>query len=410
MANTFNVEQLLISESGRIGPEIRKRILNTSAWLKLPKMGKWTDEMGTSISVMTSERSLPTDVSGNYVPPVWTAVGENAAGNTGSGTCAPSAQTIKPALRRRSYQLQMTALESTDICVNDLRFAAYRKQVLANMMQNLSENTAYLTIERNRDEYTRVCENKVVLRPSSDGSCPTTGGRAITDLQINWFPLVVPTSQLTDGLLKKFYMSLIRNGGGINPLDRENGRPVFGLICSSETSDQLLKSNDNIRNDFRWSSRVNELLTPLGVERSFNGFFHLNDDFPPRWNFTGGAWVRVYPYKGVAADISGTFRMEIDPAYESALYEDSYIYHTDVLTKLVPNTITSPGGGTSFDAQNYSGDWKWNNIKDRGTNPDGTIGYFRGVFQDATEPGFPQYGIAIRHLRCQASTAPLTCS
>ena len=55
----YDIDQLLISESGRIGPDIYSKSLNTSPWLKLVKKGSWPDEMGTEISVMTYQRSLP---------------------------------------------------------------------------------------------------------------------------------------------------------------------------------------------------------------------------------------------------------------------------------------------------------------------------------------------------------------
>jgi hypothetical protein len=77
---------------------------------------------------------------------------------------------------------------------------------------------------------------------------------------------------------------LLRDGAGSAAQGKENGAPVFNLITSAETSDDIIKLNDNIRSDFRYSTKPNELLAPLGVERSYGGFYHIIDPYPPRYN------------------------------------------------------------------------------------------------------------------------------
>jgi hypothetical protein len=57
----------------------------------------------------------------------------------------------------------------------------------------------------------------------------------------------------------------------------------------------------------------------------------------------------------------------------------------------------------AFNPQNYRGEFKWVNIPDRQTNPDGNVGYFRGVVANGARPIFPQYGYAILHKRSAIS-------
>jgi len=383
-----NVEQLLETEAGRIGPDIYRRTLNTSPWLKLVKQDAWPDEMGDTISVMVYERSLPDSQL------TWS----NVSSNDGTGnTCLPTPANIEFGQTLRQYNLQQAAIVSPDICVNDLRFAVKRQEQLSNIMQILTENSAYAWIDRYRDEYTRIATHKVIATTGlPEGSTA--------------FPSTLPTSRLTPGILRNQYMRLIRDGGGNNPLDRENARPVFGLICSSETSYNIIMEDASLRNDFRYTTRVNELLAPLGIERSYNGFFHLIDDFAPRWDWdsVNNVWIRRYPYVSSAATHGN--RWEIDPNYEAAAYEDSFIFHMDVYKSLIPAPITAPGGNTRFDPVVYRGDFKWRNIPNKDTNPDGTIGFFRGVFSSGSKPIFPQYGYVIRHLRCAADLEFAACS
>jgi hypothetical protein len=386
----YDVEQLLITESGRIGADIYQKTVNTSPWLKLVKQDAWPDELGKTLTVLTFERSLPLNVDGSYKPQTWTALGENTGGDDGNGNCNPSANRLEWGQGTRTYSIDQSALESPDLCVNDLRHPVHRKEQLSAIMKILTANTSYVWVERFRDEYVRLAEHKVVLAPNGAGECPEDDEA---------FPLTLPTTKLTPAFLKRFYQKLVREGAGDTAVDRENGRPLFIAIMSSEQSEHLLTVDPDFRQDIRWSTKANDLLAPLGVERSYKGFFHLIDDFAPRYDFVSGAWVRRYPYYGLPATARGK-RLEINPDYENAAYEDVIIFHPNVFENLVPKPITSPGGGTSFDPVNYRGDFKWLNIQDRDNNPDKTIGFFRGVFQSASKPISPEYGYVLRVLRC----------
>ena len=62
----YDIEQVLINEANRIGPDIYRKTLNTSPWLKLVKKDVWPDEMGDTIRVLTYERSLPANAPVSY--------------------------------------------------------------------------------------------------------------------------------------------------------------------------------------------------------------------------------------------------------------------------------------------------------------------------------------------------------
>ena len=61
-------------------------------------------------------------------------------------------------------------------------------------------------------------------------------------------------------------------------------------------------------------------------------------------------------------------------------------------------------GGISFDPVSYKGDFKWLNIQDAVINPDGTIGFFRGILASASKPIKPDFGYVILFKR--TSTTP----
>lgn len=371
-----NVDDLLIHESGRISEDIHDRTLHTSVWLDLVKKDVWPDEMGEQISVLMYERSLPAS------SPTWNTVTFN---DGGSNNCVPTAEQVEFAQTLRNYNLQQTALESPPICVNDLRFTFKRKKQLENCFSILAQNTSWLWQERHRDEYVRLSDHKVICTDAfPEGSAS--------------FPLTVPTSRLTGGILKRFYQKLVRDGAARDggSVDMVNGRPQFIAVMSPEMDELVIMEDYKIREDMRALESAPALLAPLGVNRPYRGYFHLVDDFPPRHNFSG-SWDKVEPYVPVATTQGNKY--EVNPDYEDADYEDTIIYVPSVFKTLIPKAITTPGGNTQFDAQKYMGDWGWRNIEDRVENPDKNWGYFRGIFSSGSEPVFPQFGYVLRHLR-----------
>lgn len=387
-----NVEQLLITESGRIGPDIYRRTQDTSVWLKLPPQDAWLDEMGDEVSVMVYERSLPHSVNGSGVaqPLSWTDVSSNTLMDGGDSSCAPDALKLSFGQTLRQYNLQQVALESPDICLNDLRFPLKRQEQLSNIMDILTDNTAYVWQERHRDEYIRIAGHKVIAAAGLPEGTTT-------------FPETVPTSRLTNGILRQLYMDQIREGAGRFAYQRFNGAPIFLAIMGSETDDELIMSSEAVRQDFRWSPRASELLGPLGIDRPYRNYFHAIDPYPARHDFNtlaaaGSKWVRRYPYKRSAATTKG-FKWEIDPLYKAAAFEDTVIFNPAVMTTLIPKPLGSMGR-MGFKAQNFRGDFQWRNIPDRVCNPDENIGFFRAIFSTASKPVHPEYGYVIRHRRC----------
>ena len=390
----YTIDSWLAAESGRIGPDIFHKTLNTSPWLKLVKQDTWPDEMGTDISVLTYSRSLPESSDARLT---WSSVGFNGNSSNG-GTCVPTATQVKFYNKLVTYNLKQTAIESPPICVNDLRFSFRRKDQLSNIFRILTENTSWAWQTRYRDEYLRLSTNKILANASL-----TSGTSA--------FPAAEPSSKLVQPILDKVRMRLIRDGAGNDPLGRENGTPVFGLICSSETSYDLIHNLAGDRDDYRYSTKANDLLAPLGVERTYKGFYHMIDDFMPRYSYSGGVYTEIPPY--VKSTSGGTTEWIVNPAYELAQYEVSIVFHRDVFHSVIPAPITNPGGNASFDPVSYRGDFKWLNIRDRDQNPDGTIGYFRGVLSAGSKPIRPEWGYAIMHTRCGnslVSTQLVACS
>ena len=128
------------------------------------------------------------------------------------------------------------------------------------------------------------------------------------------------------------------------------------------------------------------------------------DDLAPRFSgFNTGTdlLTEVLPYKHDTT--SDAEKIITNTAYETADYEAAFVLVDNVMESLIPAPITN-ANGLSFNPVNYKGEFKWTNIPDVEKNPDGTIGFFRGILASASKPIKTNFGYIILFKR--TSTTP----
>ena len=426
--STTAIDTILTQEANRIGQDIYKRTLHTSPWMDLIKQSAFPDGMGYTLGTLIYDRALPTTAANGSTlagSSIWSDIGGSEAASiatastldqilTGAKDTNIGAGTGKGYVsfgrQLKQYSLKRATVESPKINVEDLRFAAYRTEQLRAIMDSMTESTKYSWEERYRDEYDRVCANLVsclstgTAARTTDATGATVEGLNTASLDLidsDNDPSIVPNANISNKILDSIYFRLVRAGAGTNAYGRENARPVFGLICSSEAS-YALQTEAGFRDDVRYNNaKVSDLIAPLGIEKSFRGFYHLIDDMAPRFTITTtsgtGVVTRVQPYTASSGVIS------LNASYETASYEAAYILHQDVMESQIPEPI-SGSNGLTFDPVNYRGKFNWKNIPSVDLNPDGTIGFFRGVLASATKPIKTEFGYVILFKR--DSTTP----
>jgi hypothetical protein len=436
-----DINTILTQEAGRIGNDIHKATLHTSPWLDLIKQSTFPEGMGYQLSTLVYDRSLPitplanslgSSPSDSLVGTDWSAMGNNdqtaSRGFTGLQTDTTASlptegsnvNIIDFSKQLKTYSLSRAVIESPRINVEELRYAAHRTEQLRAIMDLLKESTRQSWEDRYRQQFGKQADNVVFAKASStifssgaEGKAlygetgddllniddtVTDGGDAGAD------DLIDTDANISNALLDKAYFQLVRKGAGTNAYGRENGRPVFTLVCSSEASYQL-QTEAGFRDDMRYNSaKVSDLIAPLGVEKSFRGFYHLIDDLAPRFNLalTGANnnLVQVPVY-----DVDQTNnKVVMNTAYDSAVVEAAFILHQDVMESLIPSPIGNVGA-LKFDPVSYKGDFKWTNIADVIRNPDGQIGFFRGIMASASKPIKTDFGYVILFKRTSSTPA-----
>jgi hypothetical protein len=442
--DTADINTILTQEAGRIGNDIHKATLHTSPWLDLIKQSTFPEGMGYELSTLIYDRALPikpmdktlgTDDGSNLIGVNWEEMSTNQGTASRGYTTGQTADTkslptggnfvnhVDFSKVLKTYKLGRSVIESPRINVEELRYAAHRTEQLRAIMDLLKESTRQTWEVRYRQQYDQKCDNVVYCKTASTifatgaedkathsdiatdrldvDALATAGGDGGTGDDV-----VDATANISNAILDKIYFQLVRKGAGTNAYGRENGRPVFTLVCSSEASYQLM-TEAGFRDDVRYNNaKVSDLIAPLGVEKSFRGFYHLIDDMAPRFarDLADDRLTEVPVYSVDTGDGALiTNKVVINTAYDSAVIEVAYVLHQDVMESLIPAPISS-GGGLKFDPVSYKGDFKWTNIPDGLTNPDGSIGYFRGIMASASKPIKTEFGYVILFKR--TSTTP----
>jgi hypothetical protein len=423
---TVNIDTWLTQETNNIMDELHRYALHKSAWYDLTPKGVLPRGEGYELSTLIYERTLPNtaenaSAGGATLGLNWTnlgtqlgsdaltnSLGQNFAGSSDTHLGPQDARSVIHFARTiKRFNPKQAFFVSPLISVEDLMFAKNGAQQLSAAIELMKEAATRSWIERHRDEYDRAC---AVLVP-----CLATGTPFVNTIDVsagtvfegvqswavdynNDFVTAgvdidyTPTAHVSESILKRLYMRMIRAGAGSNSWGMERGRPVLGLVISGEASDFLHKES-GVREDLRKSSKVDDLLLPLGVDTTLHGFAHIIDDLAPRMTIAGnGTATRIYPETMIAGVLSD------NPAYDTAEFEIAYVLHKDVMRCLMPQPMTSVAGA-SFDPYSYAGDVNWLNIKDKEINPLGKIGFFRADFASASELVKTRFGAAIVYKR-----------
>tara|TARA_R100000322_G_scaffold46817_1_gene29247 strand:+ start:1247 stop:2581 length:1335 start_codon:yes stop_codon:yes gene_type:complete len=442
MAGTFEndntaINKILTQEANRIGGDIHKSTMHTSPWIDLIKQTTFPEGMGYQLNTLIYDRALPLKSGTLGSSPVlgvnWNDLRHSAVASGVTGfTDGQSVDTknrneeetakIDFTRKLKPYSLKRAVVESPKVNVEDLRYAAHRTEQLRAVMDLLSESVRHSWENRYRDEYDRIADNCVLAKTASStfisggetkqsfvtddatglAQAGTTVKTGDLDANNDGTGELEPSANISNALMDKIYFQLVRAGAGPKAYGRENGRPIFSVVLSSEASYKLQTESDKIRDDIRYNSaKVGELIAPLGVEKSFRGFYHLVDDLTTRYKSRGGeanTLVKVEPYT-----VSGGVVVP-NSDYESAEFEAAYVLVDDVMESLIPAPI-SGANGLTFDPVNYKGDFRWTNIPDADINPDGTIGFFRGIMASASKPIKTNFGYVVIFKRDSSDSA-----
>ena len=388
-------------ETGRIALGTYRLGLYKDPYLRFVTQSAFPDHMGAIITNTVAQRTVATGTG-------WEDVGvTGVSGETDS--CLPPVKTVGYAFDQKTFKLRHQAIESNWICLEDVRTSAFPIDDVNNYIKILADNVNKEWIERYDNDYLENA-TKISVEPGLDS---VASGVTFSNGLATVAGMSAPTSVLTMGVLRQIYDNLYQdNAGDDGDAVTDDGSPVFNVFAERATIENLIKLNQDIRQDIRWSDRVNDLLGANGSSllpnKSYGGYVFHSRPFPKRFNDgAGGSFVEVAPYVSTTAT-KGT-KYVINPAYKTAKYTSTVIFHPKAMEWLVPNPNLRVGKLT-YDAQNYRGDFRWINEYDKNCNPDKNSGYWRAKMACAVKQNIPTWGHYIIHLRCNLANDLVACA
>jgi hypothetical protein len=400
-------------ETGRIALGTHRLGLYKDPYLRFVSQSAFPDGMGSVIKNTIAQRTVTTGENG------WEDIGVTGAneysGNTSEqgNSCLPNVRKVNYAFDQKDFRLRHLAIESDWICLEDVRTSAFPSDDVNNYIKILADNVNVEWTKRYDNDYLSHV-NIVSLEAGLDNQI-NTGVTFSADGLATITGLTAPTSVMTTGVLRHFYDSLYSdNAGDDGDAVTDDGAPVFNVMSDRGTIEQMIKINNEIREDIRWSDRVNDLLGSNGQmllpKKSYAGYVFHSRPFPKRFNDgPNSTLVEVAPYVSAGASVNGQNKYIVNPAYRNAKYTSTVIFHPKAMEWLVPNPNLKVGKLT-YDAQNYRGDFKWINEYDKNCNPDKNSGYWRAKMACAVKQIHPQWGYYFIHLRCSLANDLVPCA
>jgi len=311
-----------------------------------------------------------------------------------------------PTMGQELKQMQLYRspnIRTPELCVIDLQLSHDPEKMIAEFVDNLVFQTSWYWNRLALKNLMDGVGNKWVVAPYSDGTLP---------ISTTTLPAVAATQTIVQGVLDRVFEDLLFNGVGcMNP--NACAQPVYDLYIGQEASRNLIRQDFGVRQDIRFSSEADVLLTSLrGMAcKEYGGFKHNLVAFPPRFNFGSTGYTEVLPFDAGVPTTVGP-KQTVSVAYGTALYEGCFVIpNADVMQWLVPpmnmrfGQVVFGGQGTP----DYAGDFQWLNYQ-TDCNTDKSKGFFEGRILTGWDFPFPEYGYFIVFKRCFTPIGPAVCT
>jgi hypothetical protein len=132
----------------------------------------------------------------------------------------------------------------------------------------------------------------------------------------------------------------------------------------------------------------------------------------PRYNYTGGAYVRVNAFVNEAATGSG-YKPVLNPDYVAAEYAAAIVFNPSVMEVEFVKPVTK-AASVNFNPATWTGEWTWAQGAEKlglsCADPTGRFGRHFAEVRWAIKPVVPETGKVILYKRCQSSVEVITCS
>lgn len=291
--------------------------------------------------------------------------------------CATKFENVQFGHETLEYSLMQRDLATDKICIKDIRtfwqYLEFQNQIY-KMLGDISNN---IREQLNRNAAYGFANNHVALPGLPTDADPK---------KLPNIPSGVEVGKLTYRLLKSLYPSYQAEAGEYS-IANLAGLPMFGVIASSETLDNMVMEDEGLRQDIRYCSGMScDLIKKYNFLDAIGPFVLMPDENVPRYNRdAAGNLIRVFPLLR-DVPIQNGVRVATNMAYHNAEFERVLIMVRGLFTLRTRRALTSVGGQTNFGPEPAMFEWEWFNVKSD-SNPFRRYGKYITTGEVGIEPG-----------------------
>lgn len=386
--------------------EIYRRASYRDIWLNLIPSDVYKEGTGIEQSTFTIGRSEPTSDC-----ETWDLI-TLSSGEVYTGSCNTTYNDTSIGFNEVLYHPEQFGLKGPVICQDDLIFNFHADRFLEAYIQELTKRAKRSYGNRFLNIYSHFVPKWVANADFTQSAGGTGDPPDCPDLTLDQSQCNL-TQEMLDVVaanLNEEGASDANSNGWINLGD---DGPIYPLYIGQLASQAIQLNNAELRQDYRYAEPM-ALIKRIGASRVIRNFRHVINLFPPRYNYEGGAYVRVPTWvnntatKGLVADVNPAWR---NADFEAAFVLNPWVFHSE---KIRP---VNSAAGLSWSVKNYMGEWQFvaggKEITDAGAacyDPLKKLGRHFAEYKHAPRPIFPQYGAMILFQICPTSVTCVSCS
>ena len=367
-----SIFQAFKDNSESLATDVHRKATNRSVWLNALPKGTYPLGTGLTQTTFNIENSLPTDDELGWEKIVNSG---STAGEvnmlTGSGLAERDWKDVEWGMSEQTFSPERISISGPEVAQDNLKYQYNVARFLQAYVEEISKHSKRILENKIQNEYMTKARQVTIAG--------TAGAEALVDSAVTnkaihdstgGVNVLADTVGLLPGHLDQLAIKLIESGateGDSNGfVEMGPNGPVFPLIIGMEASNKLLRSDTEIRTDYRESSKSNELLKAIGADRVTGNFRHIVVTNPPRWkrNGTNNGYHRISeravqspaPNAGVGTMINPLYTGK-DISDGDGVYEGAIALIPSVMKQLVVPAATP--GNLGFSPLNYTGDWKF---------------------------------------------------
>jgi hypothetical protein len=383
MANLTNISSFFATRVNQYEQNLFARFWTTDPYAGLIEQKPFELEMGLTPTVITATHNLPT----SYLPLTQTALALSTG--TGNAACSPGVLTIGGGYITRTFNLTVNAFQTEVFCLTDLQFKFQWEQQARFREKGLGD---YVTAFQG--DWARVNNIGQVNTKISTVSPGYFVTATSTTFDFSSIAANLPAVALDWVMLGQLYDRLNQIGAQQNAVGMSDGTPVYALNVGPGLKRQLYQTTNFVRTSVDFMDMGKEYsrnFLARGIDTAINGFLPNVDLNAIRYD---AGFNPIYPYVNNAVTV-GT-QAQPNTNYRTvkngglAVYEAFSVMARGVYSKRPRPVGPLQAGLEAFNPVTYSGEVRWINNPDMGTNALGNYGFYRLDIQQAAMPEFPE--------------------